>query len=339
MELNQEVTTTRKVSWGSIAGGILTAMSILLLLSILGISLGLTILNPVSEDADNGASMTMLFWTGGTIILSLAAGAFVAGRLAASNGFIHGFLVWATSLIIASILGAMLVGSAVKATANALGSVASASGSVINGVSSIAGSGIQEAGSLILDGLDIDTSFEPQKLQANVKDALRKSKIPSLQPEYVQQQLDGAKQDISSAVKKLALQPKDTDVIIQEVMDKLQERGTSITKDVDRNTITKALSENSDMTKDEVNNAVDNIMKAKETTNDFLNNKFEDIQNKIDNAKQQYDEFKQKALEQAAIAASVLAKTAFLTFILLVVGAILSGFTGQLGAKPHREVK
>lgn len=206
MELTQDVMVTKKVSWGSIVGGVLTVMSISLMLSILGTSLGLAIVDPLGEDADNGASMTMLFWTGGSIVVSLAAGAFVAGRLAANDGFIHGFLVWATSLIITSILGVMLVGSAVNATGSAIGSLASASGSILSGAGSIAGSGIQEAGNLggkIFEGLDIDTNVEPQKLQANVKEALRKSKIPSLQPEFVQQQLNGAKEDVASAVKQL----------------------------------------------------------------------------------------------------------------------------------------
>ena len=340
MDLTQDVMVTKKVSWGSIVGGVLTVMSISLMLSILGTSLGLAIVDPLGEDADNGASMTMLFWTGGSIVVSLAAGAFVAGRLAANDGFIHGFLVWATSLIITSILGAMLVGSAVKATGSAIGSLASASGSILSGAGSIAGSGIQEAGNLggkIFEGLDIDTNVEPQKLQANVKEALRKSKIPSLQPEFVQQQLNGAKEDIASAVKQLATQPKDADAIIKNVMDKLQERGKSITKDVDRNTLTKALADNSDMTQDEINKAVDNIIEAKESADNLLNQKFEDVQKKIEDAKQQYDEFKQKALEQAAAAASALAKSAFWTFIALVIGAIISGFTGRLGAKSSRK--
>lgn len=64
MELTQDVTITKKVSWVSIAGGVLTVMSISLMLSILGTSLGLAIVDPLGEDADNGASMTMGFYAG-----------------------------------------------------------------------------------------------------------------------------------------------------------------------------------------------------------------------------------------------------------------------------------
>lgn len=340
MELTRGTAVTKKVSWGSIAGGVLTVISITLLLSIFGASLGLAIVDPLGGNADNGASMTMLFWTGGSIAVSLAAGAFVAGRLAAADGFIHGFLVWASSLIIACILGVMLVGAVVKATGSAIGSLASASGSLLSGAGSVAGSGIQGAGDIvdkIFDGLDMDSSVEPQKLQANVKEALRKSKIPSLQPDFVQQQLNGAKEDIASAVQQLTTQPVDSDVIIQDVMDKLKERGKSITKDVDRSTLTKAISENSDMTQGEVNKAVDNIIEAKESADNLLNQKFDDVQKKIEGAKQQYAEFKNKAREQAAAAAAALAKSALWTFIALVTGAIISGLTGRIGAKSSRK--
>lgn len=339
MELTKDDIIARKISWGSIVGGVIIVISISLMLSILGTSLGLSIVDPLGDDPDNGASMTILFWTGGAIIISLAAGAFVAGRLAANDGFIHGFLVWATSFIIVSIVGTMLVGSAVKATGSALASLASASGSLISGAGSVSGAGLEEIGSFgsnMLDGLDIDISFDSQKLQSNVKEAIRKSKIPSLQPEFMQQQLDDAKQDITSAIKILVTQPKDAETIIQNLAGKLQERGEVITKNVDRETLIKALSENTDMTQDDINQIVNNIIEAKDMSDKFLKQKFEDIQVKIEQSKNEYEALKKKTLEHTADAASTMAKLALWTFFALFVMAIISGFLGRFGCKTAR---
>lgn len=339
MEIEESITIAKKISWGSITGGLITVISVSLILSILGSGLGLSIVDPLSETSNNDAGMTLLFWAGATIIISLATGAFVAGRVATNEGFIHGFLVWASSLIVACILVIMLVGGAIKTTGNALGSLIYASGSLLSGAGSITVTGLQEVSSLgsqLFDDLDIDTSIEPQKIQSNVKEALRKSGIPSIQPEFVQQQLAEAKRDLSSALKSLALQPSEADTIIQDIVDKLQERAASITKDLDRNTLKRALADNSEMTKSEIDYAVNNIISAKKKTDEILNKTFEDIQLKIEQAKQEYDELKKNALEKAAEAAPKLARIAFFVFLSLVIGALISGYAGRLGERVSR---
>ncbi|USS96548.1 hypothetical protein M5J15_06780 [Serratia symbiotica] len=78
----------------------MTVLAVLLLLSTLGTSLGFSIVDPTSDDPVNGAGTTVVVWSAVSIIISLAAGVFIAGRLAANDGLIHGFLVWASSLII-----------------------------------------------------------------------------------------------------------------------------------------------------------------------------------------------------------------------------------------------
>lgn len=141
MEVAKEWVAAKKISWGSVIGGVITVLAVSLLLSTLGTSLGFSIVDPTSDDPINGAGTTVVIWSAVSIIISLAAGAFIAGRLAANDGLIHGFLVWATSLIVAAVLGGMLVGSAVKATGNALGAIASTSGSLLSGAGSAIGKG------------------------------------------------------------------------------------------------------------------------------------------------------------------------------------------------------
>ncbi|MCP1065715.1 hypothetical protein M5G07_10420 [Serratia symbiotica] len=107
----KELVSVREISWGSVIGGVMTVLTVSLLLSTLGTSLGLSIVDPTSDDPVNGAGTTVVVRSAVSIIIILAARAFIAGRLAANEGLIHGFLVWASSLVVAAVLGGLLVGS------------------------------------------------------------------------------------------------------------------------------------------------------------------------------------------------------------------------------------
>ncbi|ATA23117.1 CAP-Gly protein [Brenneria goodwinii] len=336
MSVTNELQLAKKISWGSIIGGVVTVLAVSLLLSTLGTSLGFSMVDPLSDEPVNGAGTTVLIWSAISIIISLAAGAFIAGRLAAMDGLIHGFLVWATSLIVAAILGSALLGGAMKATGNALGSVASLTGNVISGAGSAVGGGLQgiaNMGGRAFDNLNLDTSLQPEAMSNEVAAALRKSNIASLQPEYMQTQLEGAKAEIGEAIKAIAINPKSSDEIIQTLTDKLKKRGEALSKDVDRDSLTKALSDNTSMTQEEVNKTVDNLIEAKNKTVQVANQRLNDIEANIEQAKQQYAELKQQAREEAAAAASALAHAALWSFFALLIGAVISALAGLWGVK------
>ncbi|MCG8709298.1 CAP-Gly protein [Brenneria sp. 4F2] len=336
MSVINELHVAKKISWGSIIGGVITVLAVSLLLSTLGTSLGFSIVDPLSDEPVNGVGTTVLVWSAISIIISLAAGAFIAGRLAAMDGLIHGFLVWATALIVAAVLGTALLGGAMKATGNVLGSAASLTGNAISGMGAAVGGGVQglaNMGGQAFDNLNLDTRLQPEAVSNDVMAALRKSNIPSLQPDYMHTQLEGAKGEIGEAVKAIALNPKNSDEIIQTLTDKLKKRGDALSKDVDRDSLTKALSENSSMSQEEINKAVDNLMEAKNKTVQVVNQRLNDVEASIEQAKQQYTELKQKAREEAAMAASALAHAALWSFFALLIGAIVSALAGLWGVK------
>ncbi|QTF07663.1 CAP-Gly protein [Brenneria izadpanahii] len=336
MSVTNELQVAKKISWGSIIGGVVTVLAVSLLLSTLGTSLGFSVVDPLSDEPVNGVGTTVLIWSAISIIISLAVGAFIAGRLAAMDGLIHGFLVWATALIVAAVLGSALLGGAMKATGNALGSVASLTGNVISGAGSAVGGGLQgiaNMGGRAFDNLNLDTTLQPEAMSNEVAAALRKSNIASLQPEFIQTQLEGAKAEIGEAVKAIAINPKSSDEIIQTLTDKLKKRGEALSQDVDRNSLTKALSENTSMTQEEVNKTVDNLIEAKNKTVQVANQRLNAIEANIEQAKQQYAELKQQAREEAAAAASVLAHAALWSFFALLIGAIVSALAGLWGVK------
>ncbi|PWC20224.1 CAP-Gly protein [Brenneria roseae subsp. roseae] len=336
MGIPNELHVAKKISWGSIIGGVVTVLAVSLLLSTLGTGLGFSIVDPLSDEPVDGVGTTVLIWSALSIIVSLAAGAFVAGRLAAVDGLIHGFLVWATALIVAAVLGSMLLGGALKATGHALGSVASLTGNAISGAGSAVGGGLQGIASLggkAFDQLDLDTTLQPEQMTNEVAQALRNSDIESLHPDYMKKQLEEAKTEIGAAIKAIALNPDNSDAVIQSLVEKLKKRGEALAQDVDRDSVTKALSDHTSLSQEEVNQTVDNLIEAKNKTAQLVNQRLNDAEARIEQAKQQYAELKQKAREQAAAAASAAAQAAFWSFFALLIGAIVSVFAGLWGVK------
>ena len=113
----------RDRSWGSVFGGVMTVLAISVLLSILNSSIGLFMFDPLSDHPVAGIGTAVGIGSAIILVAGMAAGGFVAGKLAGMDGMIHGFLVWATTLIVAVVLGIFLAVGAAKMTVNTLGAV------------------------------------------------------------------------------------------------------------------------------------------------------------------------------------------------------------------------
>lgn len=338
MELVKETELNRRVSWGSILAGVVTVMAVSLLLTTLGSSLGFSLLSPQSDDVINGAGKTVMIWSVISIVLSLAAGGFVAGRLAGADGTIHGFLSWATSLLVASVLGFAAAGGILHMAGNAVGAAASVTGSALSGLGSAAGKASGAAGDItqnIADRLGLNTQLAAPQTDRQVLEALQKSNIQELQPEFLQAQLKAAGSDIAASAKDLAVNPGNSDAIIDALSGKLKSRAETISKGVDRDEVKKALTENTRMSPEEANRAVDNFIQARDKTVKEVSDRMAQLQNNLNEVKAQYAEFKKQAKEKADEAASAAAKIALWSFIALLVGAVVSALAGLWGVNTH----
>lgn len=338
MEISNELALTKRVSWGSIIAGVVTVMAISLLLTTLGTSLGLSMLSPKSDDIVNGADTAVLAWSVIAIVISLACGGFITGRLAGTDGAIHGFLIWATSLLFATVLGFAAVGGILNTAGKAVGSVASATGSLASGIGGVAGQALQGAGNIgekISSKLGLDTKLQSGDASDQIIDALKKSDIKELQPDYLQSQLNDAANDVSSAVKELAVNPDNSDTIIKDLTDKLKSRADALGKSIDENEVKQALVNNTSMTPDEADKAVANFIQARDKTVQEVNQRLSQLEKNLNEAKAQYAEFKQKAKEKADAAAKAGAKIALWSFIGLLIGVIVSTLSGFWGVNTH----
>lgn len=342
MELRNELALTKRVSWGSIIAGVVTAMAISLLLTMLGTSLGLSMLSPKSDDIVNGADTAVLAWSVIGVVISLACGGFITGRLAGTDGAIHGFLIWATSLLVATVLGFAAVGGILNTAGSAVGSVASATGSLASGMGSVAGQAAQGAASIgqnIYGDLGLDTKLNPDNADDQVVQALKKSGIKELQPEYLQTQLEEAGKDVASAVKNLAVNPDNSDAVIKGLTDKLKSRAEALSQAIDKNEVKQALVQNTSMTPEEADKAVENFIQIRDKTVQEVNQRLSQLEKNVNEAKVKYAEFKEKAKEKADAAAKAGAKIALWSFIGLLIGAIVSTLSGFWGVNTHPEYR
>jgi hypothetical protein len=127
-----------RVSWGGVFGGVLVALGFLLLMSALGVAVGISAAQPGETDAGTlgtGAGI----WAALSLLLALFIGGWVSTRIGAifdgTTGFFEGALVWVVSVLLmlyfaTSGIG-MLAGGAfrlVGGAAETLGTVMQAQG-------------------------------------------------------------------------------------------------------------------------------------------------------------------------------------------------------------------
>lgn len=92
-----------RVSWGGVWGGVLVMMASLILLSALGVAVGVTAMDPDSVEPGQLAALA-LAWGALSLLLSLFIGGMVATRIGMvydrATGLFEGVLVWVVSMLL-----------------------------------------------------------------------------------------------------------------------------------------------------------------------------------------------------------------------------------------------
>ena len=127
------VTPTDRVRWGPIIAGLVAALSLLALLSVLGVAVGLSAYDPGDDARRFGVGAG--FWGAISMLIAFFFGGWLTARTAAlrgtHNGLLNGALVWAVAVpLVAYILtaGAARVADTTANAANAAANVAEKTG-------------------------------------------------------------------------------------------------------------------------------------------------------------------------------------------------------------------
>ena len=318
----QKIVIRNQISWRSIFAGVIAVLAISMLLSLLGVALGFALLDPESAtDISNGSGTAVTIWTLLSLLVSLGIGGFIAGRLAGTDGYIHGFLVWALALLVGIWFGAMTINNAARLTGSALSSVTSAAGSVATGIGK---SGVNLASLSTQAFEELVPLPELKNGDVKLSEALQKTGINELQPDYLKAQGEWAKDQIKSAAKDLVLNPNNSDQIIQKLSDTLKNRAQKVTDSIDKNEVSQALAKNTSLTPQEADQAVNNYFIQQQ---EFFNS----LETNVQKAKIQYIQMKEEAKAKAAAASNAAAKAALWSFIGLFIGLMVTMFAGKFG--------
>ena len=125
-----------RISWGAIFAGTIIGLGLMLLLSLLGMSIGLSAIDFGGQNsAFSGIPTGAAIWLAVSQLIALGVGGFVAGRLAAiprvTSSALHGTAVWALASLLILYSATSAIGSIVGGATSVVSSAASGAGSII----------------------------------------------------------------------------------------------------------------------------------------------------------------------------------------------------------------
>ena len=317
------------LSWGSIFAGVVTFIALFMTFSLIGSAIGFGMVEPTSNNPLDGVGTGLMIWTVVTLILSLFGAGFVSGVAARRVGLVHGFLTWATSMIVTIVMLSYVTIGAFSVVGSLLGNIASAVGSGVENVAS----GTADVASKAFDEItgnmgDINTD----QLETDVRDVLKDTDVSELQPNYLQDQVSDATSDITDAGKKIATDPNKADEIIDDLSTKLKDRATKISDSVDEEAISNAVAKNTDLNQQEAQEATQNIVNGLQKASDEAQQQIETAQQNLEQAKQDIDQAVKDARKKADEISDATAKASIWGFIAMVLGLVLTSIGGMVGA-------
>ena len=189
-------------------------------------------------------------------------------------------------------------------------------GSTLSSVFSIAGQGVETVasgtGNVLSDSFDLIvdevSEVDTQEVTEQTNQILKDTEVDELQPEYINDQLKQATDEITAAGKEIALNPDDSEQIIDETVDSLQKRIETITEATD--------------------NIYDGLQTASVEAEQKLNQASVQIEQMQADVEQTIEEARVKADETA----DATAKASMWGFVALLLAMLLTSFAGLAGS-------
>ena len=122
-----------KVSWGAIFAGVAMAFVTQLTLSLLGLGIGMSTIEPLYEARPlENLGIGSVIWWGVTMLISLFIGGWVAGRLVGTPkptySVLHGLLTWSLFTLLTFFMLTTIVGRVIGGVGNVIGKTLTTAG-------------------------------------------------------------------------------------------------------------------------------------------------------------------------------------------------------------------
>jgi hypothetical protein len=307
----------RRMSWGSIFAGVIIAVVIQLVLSLIGAGIGFTTADPIAHDSPDASSIGVgaAVWWAVSSVLALFTGGWVAGHLAGAPGrtdaMLHGLVAWGLASLLGAYLVATAVTSIVKGGATAAGTAVAAAGS---GIAAAAGPMTDAAKKQLQDnGITMDS------LKGQAQQLMAQTGKPALQPDAIKQQANSAANQLNNAAQNQA--NGDTGEDVQTVASRIIASGSDTVQQADRQALVNVVVARTGVSQQEAEQRVDTWI-----------TQYQQAKAKIAQAKA---EAEVKAREAADAAAKAAAKAALGSAIALILGAMAAALGGALAGRRY----
>lgn len=108
------------IRWGAIIGGLVSGTATYLLLSLLGVAIGLTAVDPQAGEPVGSVPLATGIWTGISMLVGAFVGGYVAGHMSglsrSMDGMLHGFVSWSATTLLYSVLTVSALGAILGGT-------------------------------------------------------------------------------------------------------------------------------------------------------------------------------------------------------------------------------
>lgn len=305
----------RRVSWGAIFAGVVVAVAIQIMLGLLGLGIGLTQIDPASEENPlSGLGSGAAIWSILTILIALFIGGWIAGRLAGvprkTTGTLHGLVVWGLATIFMVYLTTSAVGRVVGGAMSVVGSAARAAGQGIGAAAPAVADRVSDR----MEQSDVDWS----DIRREAMTVLRQTGDPDLQPENLEQEAREAGRAADQRVQAAGQPGTDAEAELSAAMDRVFNRAGDVASEVDKQDLANVLAARTDMSPQEARQRVDEWDRRYQGIRDAASSQAQDVG--------------QRTAEMTETATDAVGRAAIWTFVGLLLAAIAAALGGGAGA-------
>jgi ElaB/YqjD/DUF883 family membrane-anchored ribosome-binding protein len=311
----------KRISWSAVFAGVLVAIVSQLLLTLLGVGIGLSTIDPVTEqNPAAGLGTGSAIWYIISSLLSLFMGGWIAGRLASAprlfDGIIHGVLTWCLATLLTIYFLTTTIGSIIGGAGRLVGSLVSTAGSAV----AAAAPGISNAvqGQLKENGIDLK-NLDLADLKQEANKLLRQTGDANLNPDALERKVDQAGQQTKTAAGRASEAPQSADDIAGDLFTKLFREGKATVNSVDR--------------EDAVNVVMKRTGKSRSESEQIVDNWISTYKQAVAKFEQTKKEAEVKTREVADATAASASKAAIFGFFGLLIGVVAAGFGAKTGTE------
>ncbi|WP_420146504.1 YrzE family protein [Spirosoma sp.] len=325
-ESSDHINFIKRISWSAVFAGVLVGIVSQILLTLLGLGIGLSTIDPITErNPAAGLGTGSAIWYGISSLVSLFLGGWIAGRLASAprlfDGIIHGVLTWCLATLLTIYFLTTTIGNLLGGASRLIGGLVSTAGTAVAAAAPSIGAAVDDQ--LSANGIDWrNIKLDDLKQEANK--LLRQTGDAQLNPNTLETKAEQAGNQVKQATKEAAQSPQAADDIAGGLFDRLFQKGQTTVNSVDRDDAVNVVMKRTGKSRAEAEQIVDNWIST-----------YKQAAAKFEQTKQ---EAQLKARQAADAAASGASKAALFGFLGLLIGVVSSGYGAKLGTESKDEV-